>query len=299
MATVFGPACGVSCKSIDRALAQRPDLMQRIAQLRAAGAEIKSAKTAYLPTLRLEGSGGIGKSYQLQDQLPGLFWGGYFSRFMLCGLLVGIVVKIILLIRESREKSRENEQLKSAYLEAELELLKGQLNPHFLFNSLSSLSGIIRENPAMAQHYVGQLSKVFRYSLERSGNSLVSVADELNMIKAYGQLLVMRFEKAFELDIAVDDTYLEAKIPHLSLQLLLENAAKHNMATLKKPLIVKVYRSGGCLVVSNNLQPLTLPESSTGIGLANLNQRFNILMGREIEITKTANEFLVKLPVTV
>jgi len=234
-----------------------------------------------------------------KDQLPGLFWGGYFSRFMLCGLLVGIVVKIILLIRESREKSRENEQLKSAYLEAELELLKGQLNPHFLFNSLSSLSGIIRENPAMAQHYVGQLSKVFRYSLERSGNSLVSVADELNMIKAYGQLLVMRFEKAFELDIAVDDTYLEAKIPHLSLQLLLENAAKHNMATLKKPLIVKVYRSGGCLVVSNNLQPLTLPESSTGIGLANLNQRFNILMGREIEITKTANEFLVKLPVTV
>jgi len=229
-------------------------------------------------------------------QLKKLFWSGYFSRFMAAGLLNGIVVKIILLLREGRQKTRENEQLKSAYLEAELELLKGQLNPHFLFNSLSSLSGIIRENPDLAQHYVSQLSKVFRYSLQQSGANLVTLGGELEMIRSYGELLTMRFEKAFKLEINIDKPWFKAYIPHLSLQLLLENAAKHNIATLKKPLKVQLYISGGYIVFSNNLQEVSVPENSTGIGLSNLNERYKILMGREIEIIKTDADFIVKLP---
>ena len=123
--------------------------------------------------------GGIFQRHFLSDQtqLKQIFWGGYFSRFAAAGLLIGIVIKIILLIREGRQKGKENEQLKSAYLEAELELLKGQLNPHFLFNCLSSLSGIIREDAQLAQHYVSQLSKVFRYSLQQSGADLVTVSE--------------------------------------------------------------------------------------------------------------------------
>jgi two-component system LytT family sensor kinase len=233
-------------------------------------------------------------SDKLQQQ--DLYWSGYFSRFMIGAALSGIVIKIMLLMRESREKTRENAQLKTAYLQAELELLKGQLDPHFLFNSLSSLSGIIREDPVLAQHYVGQLSKVFRHSLQRSGNNLVTVADELAIAKAYGELLTMRFEKAFQLDINISDEYLGAMIPHLSIQLLLENAAKHNIATLKKPLIVSIYVENGCLVVSNNLQELKIPENSPGIGLANLNGRCKILMGKEVDIVKSTGTFTVKLP---
>lgn len=231
-----------------------------------------------------------------KTQLRQLFWSGYFSRFMAAGLLTAIVVKIILLMREGRRKTRENEQLRSAYLVAELELLKGQLNPHFLFNSLSSLSGIIRENPELAQHYVSQLSKVFRYSLQQSGDNLVTLGSELDMIRSYGELLTMRFEKAFKLEIKIDSPWFKTRIPHLSLQLLMENAAKHNIATLKKPLKVQLCISGGFIIFRNNLQEVNVPENSTGIGLANLNERYKILMGREISIIKTDTEFIVKLP---
>jgi len=227
-----------------------------------------------------------------------LFWSGNFSRFAIDGILSGIVIKILLLLRESRQKGRENAELKSAYLEAELEVLKGQLNPHFLFNSLSSLSAIIREDPQLAQHYVGQLSKVFRYSLQRLGANLVSVESELNTAIAYGQLLTMRFEKAFQLAIQVDGQYMQAKMPHLSIQLLIENAAKHNQTTLKKPLVVSVYAEGEYLVVSNNLQEVKSKEEGSGIGLANLNNRFKILINSEIAIVKTDTDFAVKMPLS-
>jgi two-component system LytT family sensor kinase len=240
--------------------------------------------------------GFIQRAISAQTQMVRLFWSGYITRFMAGGLLVGIVIKILLLLRQGREKDKENEQLKTAYLQAELELLKGQLNPHFLFNSLSSLSGIIRENPELAQHYVSQLSKVFRYSLQQSGADLVTLGDELNMLKAYGELLTMRFEDAFKLAIKIDTPYFKNKLPHLSLQLLLENAAKHNIATLKKPLNVELSINGGYLEFRNILQEVATPEDSTGIGLSNLNDRYKILMGREIEILKTDEHFIVKLP---
>jgi two-component system LytT family sensor kinase len=245
--------------------------------------------------------GGIFQRQFISDQseLRKIYWTGYISRFAAAGLLAGIVVKIILLMREGRQKGKENEQLRRAYLEAELELLKGQLNPHFLFNCLSSLSGIIREDPQLAQHYVTQLSKVFRYSLQKSGADLVTLADELAMIRSYGELLTMRFEKGFNMEIDIDEAFLKAKIPHLSLQLLLENAAKHNIATAKKPLKVNVSISDGFLTVSNNLQEIVNPESSTGIGISNLNERYKILMGKSIEIIKSDTKFTVKLPLTL
>jgi len=245
--------------------------------------------------------GGIIQRHLISDgtQLKGIYWGGYLSRFMATGLLAGIVVKIILLLREGRQKTKENEQLKSEFLEAELELLKGQLNPHFLFNSLSSLSGIIRENPQLAQHYVSHLSKVFRYSLQQSGANLVAISDEVAMITSYSELLTMRFEKGYKMQVNIDPPFLKAKIPHLSLQLLVENAAKHNVATIKKPLKLSVFIDGGYLTVRNNLQEIANPESSTGIGLANLNERYKILMGRDIEIIKSDDYFTVKLPLSL
>jgi two-component system LytT family sensor kinase len=229
-------------------------------------------------------------------QFKGLFWSGYFTRFFLSTLFTAIIIKIIYLLRRSKQKDKENSQLKTAYLEAELELLKEQLNPHFLFNSLSSLSGIIREDPQKAQHFISHLSKIFRYALARPLNNLVSIGEEMTMIMSYGQLLKMRFEDAFTLETDIGANYQNFTIPHLTLQPLLENAAKHNSVSLTKPLKVKIYIADDYLIVKNNLQEITEPENSTGIGLTNLNSRFRILMHREIEIQKTADSFIVKLP---
>jgi LytS/YehU family sensor histidine kinase len=108
--------------------------------------------------------------------------------------------------------------------------------------------------------------------------------------------MVLRLEKGFHLNVNVNSSLLHYRIPHLSLQPLLENATKHNIATVEKPLIVHIYDEDGWLNVSNNLQPIATPEYSTGIGLVNLNERFRLLLHREIEISKTNDRFLVKLP---
>jgi two-component system LytT family sensor kinase len=226
-------------------------------------------------------------------------WPGYLIRFGFSALLVGIISKIILLVREGKTKDSKHEQLKSAYLEAQLELLKEQLNPHFLFNSLSSLSGVVTEDPKMAQSYIFHLSNIFRHSLARFGKKLVAVSDELRMLISYQALLNMRLEDGFRLDIDVKPPYDTYTVPHFSLQPLLENAAKHNSATPEKPLIVQIYADHDCLVIQNNLQPIQTPENSTGIGLVNLNERFRLLAGKEIEIERNDVSFLVKLPLTL
>ncbi len=111
-------------------------------------------------------------------------------------------------MREGKRGETENESLKKAYMAAELELLKEQMNPHFLFNSLSSLSGVIREDPALAQKYVRELSNVFRYALAHSKDNLVTVGDELIMLRSFSQLISMRLEGAFRLDINITEPFL-------------------------------------------------------------------------------------------
>ncbi len=239
-------------------------------------------------------AGGILQRYLFHSyQIRGLYWATYIARTSLSAILVGILIKIVLLIRESKRHMQENERLKSAYTTAELQLLKAQLNPHFLFNSLSSLSGVVREDPMLAQQYINHLSKVFRYSLHQT-RQLVTLEEELIMLRSFGQLLKMRFEQAFVLNINVESPYTSYKLPHLSLQPLLENAAKHNAATLTMPLLVNIYVETDHLVISNNLQPAN--AESNGIGLSNLNERFRILMHKEIEIVRTEGHFIVKLP---
>lgn len=245
----------------------------------------------------------IGNAFQYilfaSNHINGTYRMGYFVRFGLSTVLIFIILRIILLLRAARVKEAVHEQLKHAYLQAQLELLKEQLNPHLLFNSLSSLSGIVREDPKLAQFYILHLSKVFRHALSHSGTNLVTLDTELETIKSYAQLLKMRFEQAFCLEIDVPQPYLNAQIPHLSLQPLLENAAKHNSATLASPLTVRIYVDAQMLIVSNNLQELTGLENSHGIGLLNLTERFRLLVEKDIEIEKTEKFFMVKLPLTL
>jgi len=231
-----------------------------------------------------------------EGHLPGIIAKGYIARFILSAILVAVIIRLVLLMREGRKKDTLNEQLKRVYLEAQLEALRSNLNPHLFFNSLSSLSGIVREDPRLAQEYIFHMSNVFRHALIHSGTSLVSVEQEINNIRSYEQLIVLRLEKGFQLNIKVKPSLLHCRIPHLSLQPLLENATKHNIVTMEKPLTVHIYDEDGWLNVSNNLQPIDTPETSTGIGLVNLNERFRLLLHREIEISATNDRFLVKLP---
>lgn len=221
---------------------------------------------------------------------------GYFARFLLSSIMIVIVIRLILLMRANRNKDRINEQLNSAYLQAQLQLLQEQLNPHFLFNTLSSLSAIIRENPGLAQNYILHLSKIFRYTLARSGNNLVTLEQELENITSYIELVKMRLENTFQIHIAISENSIKKKILHLSLQPLIENAVKHNSATLSHPLAVEIFEKDKWLIIRNNIQPTIGEAESTGLGLTNLNERYRLQTRHDIEIHQTAEYFTVKLP---
>ena len=229
--------------------------------------------------------------------VPGFLPGkGMGLKLMISMLLIGIELKIVYTLQHARSREMENAHLRNAHLKAELGLLKGQLQPHFFFNALSSLSGVVREDPSQAQYYINQLSKVYRYSLQKGDSNLVSLREELSAVQSYTALLKMRHESGFILEVDVSNDDLHLLLPHMSLQPLVENAVKHNIVTATKPLLVKISVKEGWLVVENNLQPLSFPESGTGIGLSNLSERNKILMMQEIEIIQETNRFIVKLP---
>jgi sensor histidine kinase YesM len=228
---------------------------------------------------------------------PGLLPGkGVGMKFLISILLIAIEMKIVDVLRHARSKEMENAQLRNAHLKAELGLLKGQLQPHFFFNALSSLSGVVREDPSRAQYYINQLSKVYRYSLQKNDNNLVHLRDELNAVQSYVALLKMRHEKGFELKVDIAEEDMHYLLPHMSLQPLIENASKHNIVTVSRPLQIHLFVEDKQLVVENNIQPVSFPEAGTGIGLPNLNERYKILMQQEISIMKKEGKFIVKLP---
>jgi sensor histidine kinase YesM len=229
-------------------------------------------------------------------QLPGGRIRGYFARFLLSSIMIAVVIRLVLLMRESRNKDLINEQLNTAYLQAQLQLLREQLNPHFLFNTLSSLSAIVREDPRLAQTYILHLSKIFRYTLVNSGNDLVTLKKELEHLESYIQLVKMRLENTFQIQININESILDKQIVHLSLQPLVENAVKHNKATILHPLIVDIYEEKEWLIIRNNLQLTMSGTEGTGLGLANLNERYKLQTRLEIEIHQTKEYFMVKLP---
>ncbi len=179
---------------------------------------------------------------------------------------------------------------------AKFDALKNQLDPHFLFNSLNVLTSLIEENPKNAQKFTTSLSKVYRYVLEQKNKELVTVDEELEFAKTYMSLLKMRFEDSIVFEIPEKASNPESKVVPLSLQLLLENAVKHNMVTTNKPLHIKIYEREGNLVVENNLQPKQIVKKSSGVGLENIKQRYHLLSTKRVNINQQANSFAVAIP---
>jgi hypothetical protein len=158
------------------------------------------------------------------------------------------------------------------------------------------LTSLIEENPKSAEKFTTKLSKVYRYVLEQKDKDLISLEDELKFAKSYMELLKMRFEDGILFSIPETVSDPELKIVPLALQLLLENAVKHNVITSENPLRIEIYEENGALVIQNNLNPKTSLEKSTKVGLKNIMQRYALVSKAKIEITKDNNVFKVKLP---
>jgi hypothetical protein len=200
-------------------------------------------------------------------------------------------------LKKTSKKEVVEQKLIAKSANAQFESLKNQLDPHFLFNSLNVLSSLIDENPRQAQKFTASKSKIYRYVLEQKDKELVTVEDELEFAKTYCELLKTRFEDSvdFIFDVKKED-YRRFVVP-LSLQLLLENCIKHNFATSSKPLIIKIYSENDTLCIENNLQVREQIKESSGIGLANIVQRYSLLTKKNVFIEKSEDYFKVKLPV--
>lgn len=219
-----------------------------------------------------------------------------YRQSVIIAVVVAVVFYIIHYYNNRQKKEIKEQKIIAGAASAKFDALKNQLDPHFLFNSLNVLNSLIEENPKQAQKFTTSLSKVYRYVLEQKNKDLIDVDEELEFARTYVQLLKMRFENSIVFEILEKSGNPEAKIVPLSLQLLLENAVKHNVATESKPLNIKVYDDNGSLVVSNNLQQKKTLKKSTGFGLRNIEQRYGILTDRKVHIEKSETDFSVRLP---
>lgn len=198
--------------------------------------------------------------------------------------------------KKSTRKEIVEQKLIARSANAQFETLKNQLDPHFLFNSLNVLSALIDENPDQAQHFTASMSKIYRYILEQKDKELVSVKEEIEFAKTYCELLETRFEDSVNFRFDVSDEVLKLCVVPLSLQLLLENCIKHNYATSQKPLEITIYSEQGYLLIQNNLQTREQVKESSGIGLANIVQRYALITNQNVFIEKSADFFRVKIP---
>ncbi len=189
----------------------------------------------------------------------------------------------------------ENEILEQAHLRAQLLSLQQQISPHFLFNSLSTLKTIAPDQPT--KNYIVQLATVYRYVLNFNEHYLTPLKDELVFIRSYLYIMNQRFEDALQVTIDIPDEHLKFLIPPLSLQLLLENAIKHNMISPDQPLHITINTDNSpALIVVNNLQLKKKPEEGTGTGLKNIHERYKLLINRPVQILNDGVYFAVTLP---
>ena len=177
------------------------------------------------------------------------------------------------------------------------ETLKNQLNPHFLFNSLNTLSSIIYQDVTLADRYIVKLSSIYRYILDQYENKLINLENELEFVKDYFYLQQLRDEDRIQLEIDILHPEKYQILP-VSLQLLVENAFKHNAASIEKPLVIKISGvSDGYISVENNRQPKQQLSGSFQIGLKNLAERVKIITGKELKTEQSSIYFCVKIPI--
>ena len=188
------------------------------------------------------------------------------------------------------------EQLQKENFKAQLESLKSQIDPHFLFNSLNILGSLIYKDPGKAVQFLGQLSKVYRVVLDSGRKQTVTLEGELELVNAYIYLLKTRFGDNLQIQTDIPLDRMHYLVPPTSVQMLVENAVKHNGYSAEEPLTIKIFVADKMLIVTNNLQPRLDKEGSTKIGLQNIVNRYRFLTDKPVEIEPTPGEFTVRLP---
>jgi sensor histidine kinase YesM len=221
----------------------------------------------------------------------------FITKDFFLALVVIICIYVIRLVFQNQKNRLEIQSLKIENLQRQFDALKNQVSPHFLFNSLSSLKTLINESPEVAQEYLDHLSTVLRYTLQANENRLVSLSDELLFVESYFFLIKLRFTKNISLVQSISNELLGYKVPPLALQILLENAIRHNEISKRNPLEISIATTPDLtLVVSNTINKKFAPEPGAGVGLVNLSNQFRILGDKDISIRKDDQKFIVEIP---
>jgi sensor histidine kinase YesM len=216
---------------------------------------------------------------------------------------VGLTIFISLILHSRsfllswKETKIESERYQKESIAARYESLKNQVNPHFLFNSLNALTNLVYEDQDKAVKFIKQLSEVYRYVLDTRERELVSLSEEVAFLTSYIYLQQIRFGEKLQVHLKIDA---EGMVAPLALQMLIENAIKHNIVSEDDPLTIRIYTDEGYLVVENNLQKkLISAEPSVGIGLENICNRYKFLSNKQVEVTEASNIFKVRLPLII
>lgn len=212
-------------------------------------------------------------------------------------LIVVLIYEVVYFFMQYKETMIAKERLEKHHVETQLTHLRNQINPHFLFNSLNVLCNLIPAQPDMAMDYLNKLSKFYRYTVDVEEDKLIPLKKEVERAQLYGELLCVRFRDALHLKFENMDHNL-SRIPSLALQLLIENAVKHNIVSNESPLIIQIGLSDDrqYVQICNNLQLKMNKVSSTGIGLDNIRKRIAFFTDKELLIEETEADFCVRLP---
>ena len=227
------------------------------------------------------------------------------EKFLSLSLIIGTLVSLLLLtiefgsqfFKQWKLSLVEVERYKKESIEAQLEVLKGQINPHFLFNNLSVLSSLVYIDQDKAVEFINQFSKVYRYVIESNNKELVALSTEMEFIQSYIFLLNIRFGKNINFIINVDQSYNSALVPPMALEIILENTIKHNEVSTEKPLNVEIHTfHQNYLTISNHLQLRHDVEPGTKLGLNNIKKRYQHYTNQPVMIQKSKDYFTVQIP---
>lgn len=223
-----------------------------------------------------------------------------YSDFVIVSLIITFLISLTMHGREFllqwRKSAVDAERYQKESMTATYESLKNQVNPHFLFNSLNALTNLVYEDQDKAAKFIKQLSEVYRYVLETRDKELVPIEDELRFLESYTYLQHIRFGDKLRLDNALSTV--QSMVAPLALQMLVENAVKHNEISQDKPLTIRLYSDKEFLIVENTLQRKNnTGEESSGLGLDNIVKRYKFLSDQPVQISEGADLFVVKIPI--
>lgn len=224
----------------------------------------------------------------------------FYMEVILPAILMNVftitIIEFVIQSEYNKEREIKLERLVAANLRMQYQQLKGQINPHFLFNSLNALVSLINQDTDRATIYTKKLSDVYRYVLTHDMQDTVRVSQEIEFIRNYIDILYIRFESGLHFELDIDKRDYEREIPPMALQVLVENAVKHNIVSVSKPLHIVISSDGEYLTVENNVSPRQRVERSMGVGLKNLSGKCKMMTGRDIVNQSDSSKFIVKIP---